>query len=184
MNMNNAADAYQIVLEALVAKSKQNKYERIKQAIGDNERVILSNKSLTTVKPETQQSGTKPSGLWYGIGSSWLDWMQSEMPSWVKSYKLVYVITTTSDILRLTNIDQLLKFTKEYATDDRFNEDKWVIHINWERVAEQHAGIEINPYIRAARMNPQFVWYYPWDVASGCIWAGSGISSMTLLAKV
>ena len=40
--------------------------------------------------------------------------------------------------------------------------------IDWKKVASKYDGIEINPYQFEARY--QYLWYYGWDVASGCIW--------------
>ena len=33
-----------------------------------------------------QKISTKPSGLWYGIDDSWIDWCIREMPDWVGPY--------------------------------------------------------------------------------------------------
>jgi hypothetical protein len=51
----------------------------------------------------------------------------------------------------------------------------WVDRIDWKRVASRYAGIEICPYQNSLRMKAITGWYYPWDVASGCIWSPAGM---------
>ena len=47
---------------------------------------------------------------------------------------------------------------------------------NWPLLATQCAGIEIAPYQHAFRST--HMWYYGWDVASGCVWDKSGIKKI------
>ena len=54
-------------------------------------------------------------------------------------------------------------------------------HIRWQEVVDRYAGILISPYIYSARYDLR--WYYPWDVASGCIWNWRGIKEIKLLAQ-
>lgn len=37
----------------------------------------------------------------------------------------------------------------------------------------------ITPYCWPARMDPDLIWYYGWDCASGCIWDASTIHQVT-----
>ena len=39
----------------------------------------------------------------------------------------------------------------------------------WDTLIGQYDGIEICPYLQQFRMSNS-MWYYTWDVASGCIW--------------
>jgi hypothetical protein len=50
--------------------------------------------------------------------------------------------------------------------------------IDWPKVAEHYAGIEICPYLSNKRNDDDFFWYYGWDVASGCIWDQKGIEEL------
>jgi len=63
-----------------------------------------------------------------------------------------------------------MEFTRKFKEQNHYSDDM----INWEEVSKNWEGIEIVPYIWTARniLN----WYYPWDVASGCIWNLDGIS--------
>ena len=70
----------------------------------------------------------------------------------------------------IRNYGDLLEFEKEYLVHPK--EYYGFKMIDWVRVANDYSGIEISPYLYEARM--KHMWYYGWDVASGCIW-GSGV---------
>jgi hypothetical protein len=140
-------------------------------------RMVMSKISIEKLKFPVYQLNNivnKPEGLWYGFGSSWVDWVKSEMPGWEgKFYYLLEV--NESKILQLKNILQLEAFTEQYGVqDDLLKEFKFFI-IDWKKVSKKYSGIEINPYIHEARF--KLTWYYPWDVASGCIWKEDAIKS-------
>ncbi len=108
----------------------------------------------------------KPKGLWYGLGFSWLEFVKNQAPEIYGSNKDFYVYefnTSKCNILKLSNIDDIIKFTKLYGTGKE---------IDWFEVSKKYDGIEFNPYINQGR---KFVWYYTVDVASGCIWNGNKI---------
>lgn len=50
------------------------------------------------------------------------------------------------------------------------------------RVTRWWAGLEICPYQDECRWNPFTFWYYPWDVASGCIWHEEAVVEIVQLA--
>ena len=47
--------------------------------------------------------------------------------------------------------------------------------IDWHAVAQAYAGIEIAPYCWSLRFEYEFLWYYGWDCASGCVWELSAV---------
>lgn len=134
-------------------------------------------KSRITMDPRTNEQGKllykptkqkgyhfKPKGLWYSIGTEWIDWVRSEMPEWEKDDAYLLEVDE-SRLLKLETVNDTLYFTKQYG-DERGDT------INWEEVGEDYGGIEIPEYLYDLRF--KLNWYYPWDVASGCIW-GEGI---------
>jgi hypothetical protein len=148
-----------------------------------NERIVMSHEDKIIFKPtpiEKQKIGPKPMGFWYGFGSSWLDWVRSEMPDWETDYAHLVKVNDTR-ILKISTFDELLAFTEEFGVegDYTFGGSHPKSNINWPEVAKLYSGIEINPYISKGRM--KFMWYYPWDVASGCVWGEDGIVSIELL---
>ncbi len=148
--------------------------------------VTLKDKLLLSKKPfaglwgggvEQQKSGPKPQGLWYACGGEWIEWMLSEMPEWLRSYKYVYTLDLDySQMLKIRTLGQLEAFEKRYLSmfEDR---DLQGYKIDWREVAEEYGGIEICPYQWEARMEK--LWYYGWDVASGCIWDTRLIQGIT-----
>jgi len=122
-----------------------------------------------------QTPGPKPVGLWYGIGSSWIDYIKSNnMNEW--DYDNAFeLILDDNKLLKITNVNELDNFTKIYVdtTNDTYLNNYF---INWDSVAEKYSGIEIAPYIWKGRM--KYMWYYGWDVASGCIWSKDVIKNV------
>ncbi len=116
-----------------------------------------------------QNIGMKPFGFWYGFGSEWIDWTRSEVPDWVGKY-IYSVDIGNSNVLQINTHMELMQFNREYqsnisGTGHRRLEGEV---IDWKKVADKYDGIEINPYQFEARY--QYLWYYGWDIASGCIW--------------
>jgi len=161
-------------------KNTAKKYISLLPSISDNTRLILSDNALdknNLIFNNYQPEGSKPFGLWYGMGSSWIKWCLTEMPHWLSKY--VYAIELdTSQILMMNSEQDLLKFTGKFYSEG-YSSD-----INWATVAEQYNGIEINPYIWESRLSIKTRWYYAWDVASGCVWNNASILDITLLSDI
>lgn len=134
---------------------------------GPIERVYRTRKSL---KP-----GFKPVGLWYSCGPSWLEWIETEMPSWLDRYTAIYEIKV--DLRKMVVLRTPLAITGFSA---KYGDPKNDFIIDWPRVAKGNGGIEICPYQWSSRL--VHTWYYPWDVASGCIWDPEIITSWRQLA--
>ena len=126
-----------------------------------------------------QEVRFKPMGLWYGIGSSWIDWVRSEMPAW-ESENVFKIGINESRIKIIRVYDELVEFDKEYGVPFNFGYKKYT-NIDWGKVANDYGGIEIVPYIYEARR--KIDWYYGWDVASGCIWGNGVINKIERLNK-
>lgn len=141
-----------------------------------HDRLTMTNRESLKGVPSQQmrkykmEIGPKPNGLWYGIGTSWIDWVRSEMPGMERDY--VYLLEVDESKMKIIkNYEELVEFENEYR---EYNlPGTKLAYIDWRRVSEKYGGIEIAPYIWKAR-NTHF-WYYGWDVASGCIWEDSVI---------
>jgi hypothetical protein len=124
------------------------------------ERIHMAKKPLVLNKKGYEQSeGPKPRGLWYGIGDSWKEWVLAEMPHWLGEHTY-RVNTRNANILLIQTPEQLIEFNREHARKE------W--YVDWNRIAAKHEGIEINPY--QWKYRHKYLWYYGWDVASGCVW--------------
>lgn len=136
-----------------------------------NQRFIMSEEELINFRNEpNQEMSHKPNGLWYAVGSSWIDWVRSEMPEWEQD-NVFLVELNPSKIIKISSYDEIMEFTNRYKRNFH-----GFIMIDWRKVSQDYSGIEISPYISKARR--QLNWYYTWDVASGCIWNQDAIKSI------
>ena len=151
------------------------------------ERLHYSSKPIERVRGRRkQQIAWKPEGLWYSCGTDWIDWSKAEDFGAASDY--VYSLEVDlSSMLVISTPQQLDDFTKEYGVPDPHlahldlssKSDYFHYYIDWPRVSKEFRGIEICPYISSRRMT--YMWYYGWDVASGCIWKPAAIKDFTLL---
>ncbi len=157
-------------------------YNLIKLKYSDSRIVMTKKDEIDFYSTKNQLIPSfKPKGLWYGIGIKWIEWVRTVMREWEHDNVFELKINQKK-IKKITNFDELIKFSEEYnyVADDEFSKlyqdpDNYR-RIDWPKVAETYSGIEISPYIGAARMSVH--WYYPWDVASGCIWENDAITSI------
>jgi hypothetical protein len=92
-------------------------------------------------------------------------------------YKYIHKLNIDRNVLtdiRNKDKNKLLEdfdlFNKKYGKDSS---------INWKKVSEDYGGIEICPFLKKRR--EKNVWYWAWDVASGCIWNTKSIIKNTEL---
>lgn len=149
----------------------------------DDMRIHMSKKPFELEKRNfIQNKRMKPSGFWYGFGGAWIDWVRSEMPDWEGKY-IYNVDIGNTNVLQINTHMELMKFTREYQANS--NEFGYIREdgesIDWKKVASKYDGIEINPYQFEARY--QYMWYYGWDIASGCIWNLNNVKLKLLTDK-
>lgn len=144
------------------------------------ERVVYSPKPITTFRDVKQVRGgvyQKPIGLWYSCDRDWKRYVQTEMPSWAESYRYKYLLDVNlSRMCLLQTEGEINEFHDKYC----FKIDKWGEEgIDWVAVSRDYDGIEICPYQWGSRNDKKTKWYYPWDVASGCIWGRGAFKGVT-----
>lgn len=115
-----------------------------------------------------QRPVDKPEGFWYGFGEEWIDWTETSWPERKGEY-IYEVDINESNILQIKDYSELEEFTKEYGSIKQIYPG-FIFFIDWPKIELKYDGIEINPYIYQGRMEKKTIWYYSWDVASGCIW--------------
>jgi len=131
----------------------------------------------------SQKPGMKPAGLWYecqdGSSTSWEEFCTVGMTGGYDKYDGTYNVVLKDDgynILHITHEQYFDKFTEMYSIPHPvFPDDPEENIIDWPKVAEHYAGIEICPYLDNRR---DVTWYYGWDVASGCVWDSSGVEDL------
>ena len=150
----------------------------LKEAIIPNNMRIHASKAPITLqkKKYTQEDGMKPNGFWYGFGKEWINWTKTEMPEWAGKY--IYEVGVSGNILKISTFEELLQFNKDFKTESSTG----LSTINWKNVASKYDGIEIVPHQYKAKSNFTLLWYYGWDIGSGCIW-NLGNTSLNLISK-
>lgn len=130
-----------------------------------------------------QQPGDKPMGLWYGIDDSWLAWCESEQQEWIGN-RFYRLNVDTSKLLLIGRDMSLDEFAKKYHVNPPYYDEMakkglpipeniMRFYIDWPEVTKRWSGIEIPFY--SWRHRRELLWYYTWDVASGCIWKADAL---------
>ena len=123
----------------------------------------------------------KPSGFYYDIDLDWLRWLDGENyfdnDGWMRSY-LYEVEIEASRLLLIHDLKTFDAFNLEYQRP--LMEGLNMKIIDWKRVAENYAGVEIAPYFWPRRLHMDYFWYHGWDCASGVVWQPGGIKSIGL----
>lgn len=110
----------------------------------------------------------KPIGVWYGWNSAWLNWCISENFCDTE-YEFFYHINIKElNVLKITTPSEFMDFENNFQMPIIPNLPMMNKGINWTEVKKQFDGIEIIPYMHQFRFG--HIWYYGWDVASGCVW--------------
>ncbi len=113
----------------------------------------------------------KPTGLWLSVvgEDDWESWCQQEN---FHIQNLVHTtdfsLVTDANILHLDSPSGLSLFTRRYRRVLMPSVSYYVI--DWPCVVKQYDGLIIAPYQWTCRLDPDMMWYYAWDCASGCIW--------------
>jgi hypothetical protein len=159
-------------------------------------------KPFETVPQEEKGRGAsrKPTGLWYSCGNEWLEWVRNEMPQWLVAYEYMYALKLNytkglagGKVLKITSDEEAVEFAKKYGArqDVAFEggQPKMVFlppkpgdrieMINWKKVAEDYAGIELCPLPN--HWGENLDWVYGWDIPSGCVWDWSGVQDFDLI---
>lgn len=156
----------------------------IATGILDDRRIFTTNKEYGRfLKPRKIDYGCKPKGLWYAIGGSWIDWCIGEEFGGIGKYVYDIELDPKANIKFVNTEDEVFAFSKKYRRTDSFYANFPSVYIDWQRVIRDYDGVEINPYFYSLRFAHDLMWYYAWDVPSGCIWKAKTKKKVTLLAK-
>ena len=139
---------------------------------------------LTKVYEQGGPRAFKPNGLWYSIDGEWEDWCRDNMDHWIKKHNIELVIDE-SRMLILKTLPQVDRFRESFESVSDYSH--LIKEVDWEKVRQVYAGIEIQNYhkLKGWGFNPMFdsMWFYGWDVSSGCIWDLSIIKKVTVWGK-
>lgn len=132
-------------------------------------------------KTYDQRESFKPVGFWVSVQGEddWPSWCRSEMWN-VESLenRAVVELDPAANVLMLETPFAMLEFHTKYekpSAERYWNKG----YIDWSAVAKDYDGIIIAPYQWSLRLSTKLLWYYTWDVASGCIWNLNAIKSVS-----
>jgi hypothetical protein len=135
----------------------------------------------------TYERTMKPSGFWYAIGTKWINITQRHRPN---DAKYIYEVFPNNKVFSIKNNEDFIEFTKKYHQGfDTSRKIKPISPgIDWIKVTQDYAGIEIvnyielfNKYAMNNALDNYYSWLYFWDIPSGCIWNKSGIDKLKLV---
>ncbi len=140
-----------------------------------NKSPIKLNRKRTYV--QEAQPCYKPQGLWFEVDGDWQRWCKAE--DWGKEWFVIehFLEFDPARVLHLESAFTIDLFHERYAIP--CGTLRLGLTIDWPRVADEYAGIVIAPYCWERRM--EYMWYYGWDCASGCIWDLSIITKFEVL---
>jgi hypothetical protein len=157
-------------------------------------RLIKHDKEIVTFDPNRvypkpeKDYYFKPHGLWVSDEDDygWSHWCTAEEFSLDRlMYEHLVELYPVNNILFIRSVEELDKFHDRYSID--IIKD-WIPHypsrkdwLDWPQVYPLWQGIIITPYLWERRMD--YMWYYGWDCASGCIWDLSAIRSFQPILK-
>jgi hypothetical protein len=128
----------------------------------------------------------KPHGLWYDINGEWKHWCEDEEFEGIYKNNFELEIDTTQ-ILIIENYSELLSFHNKYSVPGKHSYGIFTARYNsidWQAVRSRYKGIEIRNFnrIKYTESNGDYpMWFYGWDVSSGCIWDLSCITKVKKL---
>jgi hypothetical protein len=126
--------------------------------------------------PQYTESKSKPDGLWFSHGRSWIGFLDNSY-AWgqkrMGNISHVYRIYLSKSVLRIDTEKEFKAFEKEYATKSRGG-------IFWNRVAKHYDGVSLQYFYRIEDSGKS-PWYYGWDLSSGCVWHRNGVRGIKLL---
>jgi len=190
---------YLINFQSYLIESLENNEDRIHYSPIE----IIELKSFS----QSTESDVKPIGLWYAFGENWNKFSDNFRENRYK-YKVILKEGTESKILKITNMEELLDFIKEYIEPTGFKFKGSRSQIKWNEVAKKYSGFEFLNYDRDNIRNFYrdedlvnkykstldnkldmskvdfyfYKGYYDWahyfDIVSGCIWDSSIIDSL------
>jgi len=148
--------------------------------IKPTDRIIMSHEEEIVPKDVSQSlsNSFKPRGLWYAIGTDWIDWVRDNMPDWETDH-IFKLELDDSKILHLGKDMSYTEFEQLFGADFRKYETNPVCtNIKWWKVkaykGAKYSGIEI---VHPGGMMGS--WERTWDISSGCIWRTNAIKGIT-----
>lgn len=128
--------------------------------------------------PQLEDTGGhfKPFGLWLSDESDhgWKKWCENEEFNLERLKHETKFRVDMEGVLHLDSAEKVRDFSKQFSVEHGFLGA--MRQINWKAVKAAYSGIIITPYFWELRLDMDYMWYYSWDCASGCVWDLSKLS--------
>lgn len=161
----------------LVNEVSKETYLRIKRFYPKSRLIMSHEPEINFREKPNQDIEYKPNGLWYGIGTAWIDYTRDTFP-YREQEHMFKIDVDESQMKIIRTLEEMAAFDEEYGVQhDRIHYNRFIDYV---RVARDYGGIEIAPYINDAY--GKFMWYNSWDVPSGCIWRKGVITKITKIS--
>lgn len=138
-------------------------------------------KNVSSVPLASQRQYPKPNGLWISDDNSnlgWAEWCRSERFRLDRLEHKAVIKVDMDQVLHISGSLELEDFNKKYRVVHDYGTTLQIAAMDWPRVAQDHRGVIITPYLWDMRLDGPS-WYYGWDCASGCIWDARAIVSVS-----
>ena len=125
---------------------------------------------------DVTDGGAKPDGLWFSVGdgAEWRALVRERYDPEEMRCQTEVVLLRNANICRVNGAQAIDVFTAKYGK----SRSARVQAIDWERVADQFAGIIIAPHCKDRCDYEQTHWYKCWEVWSGCVWAARAVECL------
>ena len=146
-------------------------------SIGVNDKIHISkvdDLKFKNVPINEQQINFKPKGLWYALGTEWVNFLERALFTREEvsdMLKHVYDIKTNDSKILTIGMENESLFLETYGVEN----DSDIMDVDWKKVASDWSGVEI--LINPRGLNERWLWS-TWDIPSGCIWNIDGIKSV------
>ena len=152
--------------------------------IKPTDRIVMSHEEEIVPRDVAQSPSNsfKPRGLWYAIGTDWIDWVRNNAPEWETDHAFKLELDD-SKILHLGKDMSYAEFEQLFGADffpSNYGDYKSASNIKWWKVKAydggKYSGIEIkDPWGDIGS------WLRTWDISSGCIWRADAVKGITKL---
>jgi|1_EtaG_2_1085319.scaffolds.fasta_scaffold07918_4 hypothetical protein len=149
-------------------------------------KITLTSSHLDLESNYVQRKGElKPSGIWYGCGTTWLDFIDAQMSGPGKDDTQIWSLKIDmSKVKQLIDPLEIADFTRRYKDVNLYIKTLQK-NPDWTSVASSFDGIECCPYpVGGWEFRYNYTWYYGIDMSSGCIWNTSAITHSQLVAEL
>ena len=148
-------------------------------------KITLTDSPLDLERSYPPSTQIKPSGIWYGCGTEWLDFVEENDWQSTRGNQIWALKVDVSKVKSLIDPKQIDRFSLKYRDMESYTKNSYNKRIDWAQVQSDFSGIECCPYpVGDREFRYEHDWYYALDMSSGCIWDPTAISNNTLVAEL